>query len=423
MTLKRNIFANYVGTGVATLAPILALPWYLSALGAELWGLVSFVVTLQAVLALLDAGMSQALVREFAIRFGSTENGTRRTAMLLRGFERIYWVFALLAGFVAIMFADILATGWLKLGTLPVEQGRLAVFGAAAISFAQLPGSVYRSLLVGAQAQIALNVIMTSGALIRHVGAVIVVSTWPTLTAYLGWHAAVALSETLARAATAWGVLRIERSQVRRDWAEIRQVLAQVTGMTGAVLLGALTVQMDKIILSRMVPIEQFGYYVIAASLAGGVLTLIYPIMQAVLPRAVLLRDDPSALLRLNFRYAGLVLLLVGAGALVFSLFAYDLIEVWLRNSAISAIVHSLLKVLLIGSALNALSTVGYINWIVKGCISRVLQVNAASLVLGLILIPLMIDKLGLIGAAVGWLTINGIGFLLSMEWLLSSKK
>ena len=76
MTLKRNILANYLGTGVVALAPMLALPWYLAALGPKQFGLIGFIVMLQAVLGLLDAGMSQALVREIAVRLDSIDGGT-----------------------------------------------------------------------------------------------------------------------------------------------------------------------------------------------------------------------------------------------------------------------------------------------------------------------------------------------------------
>jgi hypothetical protein len=48
MSLKKNILANYIGGGTVALAPILALPWYLAALGPKQFGLVSFVVMLQA---------------------------------------------------------------------------------------------------------------------------------------------------------------------------------------------------------------------------------------------------------------------------------------------------------------------------------------------------------------------------------------
>ena len=98
MTLKKNILANYLGAGTVALAPVLALPWYLAALGPKQFGLIGFIVMLQAVLGLLDAGMSQALVREITIRLDSADGGQRSTASLLFGFERLYWLFALCAG-------------------------------------------------------------------------------------------------------------------------------------------------------------------------------------------------------------------------------------------------------------------------------------------------------------------------------------
>src|ERR1035437_2462309 len=100
MMLKRNILANYLGAGAVALAPILALPWYLAALGPRQFGLIGFIVMLQAVLGLLDAGMSQALVREIAVRLDSADGGRHRTAALLFDFERIYWLFAFFAGCV-----------------------------------------------------------------------------------------------------------------------------------------------------------------------------------------------------------------------------------------------------------------------------------------------------------------------------------
>lgn len=123
MTLKRNILANYFGMSLVALAPILALPWYLEALGPKQFGLIGFIAMLQAVLGLLDAGMSQALVREIAVRFDSTRDGRHRAAKLLYGFERLYWSFALCAGCITLLLADMIAAHWLKLEGLPVTSG------------------------------------------------------------------------------------------------------------------------------------------------------------------------------------------------------------------------------------------------------------------------------------------------------------
>ena len=418
MSVKKNILFNYLGSGFAALAPILALPLYVEALGPKQWGLVAFVTLLQGVLGLLDAGTSQALTREIALRMTGNESGRRRAAALLSGFERIYWVFAILAALIAGAFADALASGWLNLAGLPESDGRLAIYGAAAIFAAQFPGSVYRSVLSGGQAQVALNAVIIIGMLLRHGGGVLVVSIWPSLFAYLIWQTAVALLETLARSALAWRSVGGRRAASGWDAGEMRQVCSLVALLTGAVFMGALAAQMDKIVLSRMLDIEQFGYYAIASALAMGVLQFIHPVFNAALPRVVQLRGEPPALWRFNLKIAGLTALLILAAALVFLLLGRQLLEFWLRNAKVAAAVHAPLSILLAGTALNALYNVGYINWLAHGSTAKILQVNAASLAISVALLPAFVAWLGLSGAALGWVTINSIGLLMSLQWL-----
>jgi O-antigen/teichoic acid export membrane protein len=418
MSVKCNIFANYLGTGAVVLAPLLALPWYLSILGSNQFGLINFIAMMQAVLGLLDAGMGQALVREMTIRFDVTHQGRKKTASLLFGFERIYWIFALCVGGITLILADTIATHWLNLGGLPVASGREAIYGAAAIFAAQFPGSVYRSLLVGAQAQVALNGVMLGGALIRHAGGVIIIFIWPTLPAYLIWHATIALLETLVRGNLAWKTLNVKRSRLKWDAKELRRVWHVIVSMSAVTLLGALTVQLDKIVLSRMESIEQFGYYMVAATVAAGMLQLVYPLVQAVMPRAIQLRHNPVELRNLSIKLVTLIGLITGFCALVFITFGEWLLHSWLRNPEAVEAIYPLLAVLLVGTALNAFYNVGYIHWIVHEKIQRVLQVNVLALVLSVALIPPLVESKGTIGAAFGWLSINLIGFVYSLGWL-----
>ncbi len=418
MTLKKNIFANYAGVGAVALGPIFALPWYLSALGPKQFGLIGFIVMLQAVLGLLDAGIGQALVREIAVRFDGTEKGNYKTAVFLFGFERVYWVFAISIAFFIILLAEVISSNWLKLEGLPINTGTNALYGAAFIFAFQFPGSVYRSLLVGTQAHVTLNSIMLCSSVVRHVGGVLVIFFSPTLISYLIWHVLAALLETLIRAIFAWLTLKIKRDKVKWDFRELKPALALVVTMSGATWLGALTVQMDKIVLSRMVSIEAFGYYTIAGTVSVGMLQLIYPLVQALLPRAVQLRSKLEALRKLNFKLLSIIIVLSVFGAFVFIMVGEWLLNAWLRDEEIVSAVYPILSVLLLGTCLNAFYNVGYINWIVHEKVYRVFQVNLISLLLSIVLIPCFVFWQGVIGAAFGWLAINLIGFLVSLEWL-----
>lgn len=419
--MRKNILANYAGAGVLALAPLLALPWYLAALGPQRFGLVGFVVMLQALLALVDAGMSQALVRELALRFQAGVTARQQTANLLLGFERIYWGFALGAALVMAFLSQIITTHWLALGELSAEEGTRAVLGAAAIFAFQFPGSLYRSLLVGAQAQVGLNIVMVGGALLRHLGGAFLVTAWPSLTTYLVWHAGTALLETMVRGLVAWHTVDVRRRISRWDGEQLRVVGRMVAGMSVASLLGALTVQVDRLIVSKLVPIEQFGYYTIAVAVSAGALQLIYPLVQAALPRAIALKDDPDQLHRFSVKLLMYIGAIVIAGALFFVVMGQWVLTLWLKDLAVAQLVFSLLSFLLIGSALNAFYNVGYIHWMIDQRFGNILRVNLAALVLSVLVIPPLVDAHGIVGAAFGWVVINLAGFALSLGWYKKS--
>jgi O-antigen/teichoic acid export membrane protein len=423
MPLRKNILANYVGTAFVVLAPMLALPYYLHALGSDVWGLVSFITTLQALLSLLDAGISQALVREFAVAKTQDSNKQNHLGTILFGFERVYWIFSICAGVMVFLLSHQITQYWLKLDNLNLDQAQLAIFGAATLFIFQFPGSVYRSFLVGTQAQVLLNSILTVGVLIRHVGCVIVVLKWPTLFTYLVWQISAVALETMVRAFFAWSAIDFKRSELFWDKSLMRGMLLPIAGMSGATLLGVLTVQMDKIILSGMVSVEKFGYYAIASTLAIGVLQLIYPIMNAATPYAASMKNDTKALRHFNFKHAKIIILIITISGLIYYALGYIFLSWWLNNLEIVKHVYEILNFLLIGTALNALYTIGHLNWIVKGQFSKIFHVNLISLIASVFFIPVMINMFGMVGASIGWILINVIGLLFSLGWLIQERK
>lgn len=174
-------------------------------------------------------------------------------------------------------------------------------------------------------------------------------------------------------------------------------------------------------LLSNLIPIADFGYYVIASSAAAGVLQLVYPLMQAVLPRALRLKDDPTALRHLYGRLFGLIALAAAIGIAVYAAGGERLLGWWLKDIHAVSVVYPLLGWLLFGAIINAFYNVGYAHWLVRGRIQRILQVNLLAGVLCLLVIPPMVSRFGMVGATSGWLIINFIGFIASLPGLLKT--
>lgn len=421
MSLRKNAIANYMGTGATALAPILALPWYLMALGPHQFGLLGFVATLQMVLNIVDAGMGQALVRELSMSTASTGPAQARTAALVYGFERIYWLIGLVVGGAVLLLQGVITTHWLHLDLEAIQMGQIAVGGAALLFMVQFPGSLYRSVLIGSERQIVLNKIMLLSTLARHGGGVLAVMQWPTLQCYLIWHIGIGLLETIARARCAWTTIGYRRSDTFWQPVVIKDCWPAIANLAAASGLGALTTQLDKVLLSRAIAITDFGYYVIAASLAGGVLQLVYPFMQAALPQAIRLRDDPNALKKLYVKMFYIVFLAATLGLSVYGLCGHLLLNIWLKDSNIATHIYPLLGMLLLGVVLNAVYNIGYTHWIAKGHSARILQVNCIAFVLCLLIIPPSVERFGTIGATTGWLIINLLGLAISLPGVLAT--
>lgn len=413
--LRRNVLANGSGAVVAVVAPLLTLPWYLRLLGIEQWGLVGFVFLVQGLLMLIDAGASQALVRELAERIGA---GRMNAAMLLRSYEPVYWGVAAAGCAIVMMIAPLLANAWLRT-ELSLESAQWAVQVAGALFLFQFPSLLYRSVLIASQAQVILNVISVGSTLLRHLVGLGLLWLWPKLETLLAWLIVIAITELGLRAWAAWAALGIRRTQTSWDSDLVAATLPTTAAMSGIVLLGALVSQMDRIVLSGVLTLSEFSYYVIASTIAVGVLQLIYPITQACYPRMVALKGDPIALRRFSLRLLRLfsgAALLVGAG---FFALGEILLRQWLGNSETADAVHSPMGLLLIGSGLNALYNIGYLHWLVHNQSHRILLVNGFSLIGAVALVPYLATVGGVTGGAAGWVLINALGLLASAGWIL----
>jgi O-antigen/teichoic acid export membrane protein len=416
--LRRNVLANYLGSAVSILGPLISMPFYLAFLGSERFGLISFILLVQAFLNLLDLGLGQALIREISLSLSSPD-GERHTTRLVFNLERLYWGFALVVTILLCLTSNLFASHWLKLGSLHPYLGIFSVCGAALIFLFQFPGALYRSFLIGSQSQVQFNKILIVANIFRHLGGVIVVYLYPSLATYLAWQISVTLAETLVRRLKVWALLGDTGQRDRWNIKEFNYFYRLTRGLSIAIWIGAFFVQLDKLILSKMVSIEEFGYYSIASSISLGVLQLIYPILQAVQPKAVTLKDNVVLLGQLYRKLFTTIFLVFTVVILVFVLGGYSILSLWLRHPDAVSHVHEYCSFLLIGTAFNALYNVGYMDWIVHRKVRSILTLNLFSLTLMLTLLPVAIKAFGVKGATVGWVIVNFISFCCTLGWLV----
>lgn len=109
----------------------------------------------------------------------------------------------------------------------------------------------------------------------------------PTITAFFYWQTAVSLLTVATYALKLHRLLPPAPRAARLSRPALAGVWRFAGGMLLINLLAVLLTQVDKLLLSRLLNLADFGYYTLATTLACGITLLIVPITQALYPRLV----------------------------------------------------------------------------------------------------------------------------------------
>ena len=409
MALKSNVAANFAGQAWRGLLAFVFIPVYIRYLGVEAYGLIAVNAVLLAWLSLFDMGLRPALVREMA-RFLGGERSAEHIRDLLRSIELIAVGVAVAVAAAIWAASGWVATGWLNVRGLPVETVAPAIAimgGVAGLSFIE---AVYVSALSGLQRQVLQNVVTSVMVTLRNVGVIGVLAfVSPTIEAFFIWQMAVAALSVVVLHMCVYRVLPAIGRVARFSVAAQREVGRFAAGMVGITVMALLLTQVDKTLLSRLLPLEAFAHYALAATLAGALYVMVGPISNAFYPRFTQLvaRGDQTALRETYHLGAQLVTVMLAPAAMMLILFGERIVAIWTGDAALAAEVAPILRVLAFGSLLHGFMFIPYNLQLAHGWTSLTFKVNTVAV---LVLVPallVVVPAFGGLGAAWIWVTLT----------------
>jgi O-antigen/teichoic acid export membrane protein len=187
---------------------------------------------------------------------------------------------------------------------------------------------------------------------------------------------------------------------------------------TSALVL--LLTQVDKLILSSLLLLSDYGYYMLAATVAGGLFTLISPISQAYYPRLCELRErqDPKATIEAFHTAAQLVSVIAGSAALVIMVFSDELLRLWTKDSTMTQAASPLLSILVFGNLLNSLMWIPYQAQLAHGWTGLAVRANIVAVLLVIPAIFVVTPLYGAAGAAWVWVALNAGYTLIFVQFM-----
>lgn len=418
--LKRNLIANYLGQGWTALMSVAFIPLYIKYLGIEAYGLIGIFALLQGWLQLLDMGMTPTLSREMARSTGGAHS-PESIRDLLRSIELMALLIACVMA-VGIGAGSVwLASDWLRVERLPIPVVAQVFTLMGIVTALRFVEGIYRSSLVGLQRQVSLNIIASSLATLRGLGAVGILA-WvaPTLEAFFVWQGCLSLLSVGILCTATYRALPKAARNGRFSLAALREVARFAGGMLGITLLSLLLMQVDKIVLSKLLTLSDYGYYTLATVVAGGINYLGAPINQAWYPRLseLVSRQDRAGLIQTYHQGAQLVTVVVGSAAVVIIGFAEIILQLWTRDAELARQAAPLVQVLVLGNLFNGLMWIPYQTQLAHGWTSLAIKTNIVAV---LIIVPAILwvtPRYGALGAAWLWTSLNAGYVLIAVHFM-----
>lgn len=417
MRASRNLIAGLASSVWSALLSLAVVPLYLRYLGLEAYGLIGFFATMQALFQILDMGLAPTVNREIA---RSSVSGHWQAARdLLRTLAVIYWLMAAAITLLMVLLGPAIALYWLTPKSLPPATVAHAVTLMGLVVACRWPVALYQGVLVGREALTTLSIIaifMTSFASLGAVAVLALVS--PTIEAFFLWQAFAGLSYALVMRRWAWLSVGGSGGSAFK-LAEVRRITPFALSMGGVALSGVIFMQLDKILLSKLIPLEQFALYALATLVASGLYVLIVPLFNVIYPRfSVLVAAGNERELTRSYRVGTRLLAIVLFPiAVVLGLFAEDLVRLWTGNAVIAHGVAPLIALLALGSALHGVMYFPFALQLAYGLPSLSLKINVILMVILVPLIFFLARTYGAVGGAAAWLLLHVL-YLMLGTWM-----
>jgi O-antigen/teichoic acid export membrane protein len=420
LSLKKNVIANFLGQGWTALMGLAFIPLYIQYLGVEAYGLIGFYAVMQAWLTLFDMGITQTLNREMA-RFMAGAHTPQSIHDLLRSLEVISMAMAVIICLLVWLSSSYIATHWLNAQILSSDEVANAVAIMGFVIALRFIEGVYKGALLGLQKQIAVNAVSIFIATMRY-GGVVAVLAWyaSSIKVFFVWQAFSSVISVLLFVYLVYRTLPKPNLMPKFSTKAIKDVWRFASGMLGITFLALLLTQIDKVLLSKLITLEAYGYYTLAATVAGSLALITLPTTQAIYPKLVeyVAQNKQQELINLYHQGSQLISVLIAPVAMVLAFFGKDIIYLWSGDINLATKTAPILLPLAMGSFLNCLVWMPYQLQLAHGWTSFGVRMNTIAVTLLMPAIFFVTPNYGAVGAAWVWALLNAGYVTIGMHYM-----
>ncbi|MDH5765400.1 MAG: oligosaccharide flippase family protein [Gammaproteobacteria bacterium] len=412
LSLRRNIAANYASQVYVALIGILMLPIYIKYMGAEAYGLIGFFTMMQAWFNLLDLGLTPTIGRETA-RYRAGFADVLSFRRLYRALSAIFILIAMIGGTGLLVLSSTIAKDWLNTEELSLNEIQIAVqIMAISVALRWMCG-LFRGVITGSERLVWLGGFNAFVASLRFIG-VLAVMWWFGFTPFVffSYQLVIAIIEI----AGLWlksTYLILSQAPISEPigWSlnPVRPLIKFSLTIAFTASVWVMVTQTDKLILSSILPLSEYGFFTLSVLVANGIMLLSGPISNAIMPRLAKLEAEGNRkeVIQVYRQSTRLVTVIAGSAAATLAFCAEPLLWAWTGDFALARKSAPILTLYAIGNGALAVAAFPYYLQYARGDL-RLHFIG--HLLLLLILIPSIVlaaNFYGAIGAGYVWVVVN----------------
>lgn len=421
-SLKINVLASYASQIYLVIISIAILPIYMKYMGAEAYGLVGFFAMLQGLFSLLDFGLTPTISRQTA-QYNAGAETALGFRQLFRSLSFIFTGIACIGGGLLFYFNHYIAEHWLKLENLAMSDVLFCLqIMVICVALRWMTG-LYRGVISGFEHIVWLSVSNIVIATLRFPGVLLYMYYFGfTVKNFFIFQLVVAVVEFVVLAFKAQILLPKLKQPVRIGWSmqPVKPLLSFALTIAFTSSVWVLVTQLDKFVLSGILPLSEYGYFTLAVLVAGGILQIGTPISSAIMPRMARLQGERKYY-ELKVVYVGateFVAVVVVTAGIILAALAQPVLYVWTGDAVLAQKAAPILQLYALGNAILTLGAFPYYLQYAKGNLRLHFIGN---LITAILLIPVIIwaaKNYGAIGAGWAWVLIQLTYLLLWVSYV-----
>jgi O-antigen/teichoic acid export membrane protein len=320
-----------------------------------------------------------------------------------------------------VIAAPVLATKWFNAEHLDTHTVTYAFIILGITIACRWPYSFFAAALRGMQFQVLLNSNEIFWNIVKSVGSVIVLKFFSgTLLTFLSYQCIVILLQTLTSIFLCWRFIDKPASRRHFDFSILKALSGYIASMGVASILVALIFQLDKIILSKTLKADDYGYYVLSNNLATTLFIVSTPVAIALFPHftGFLHKQQTEELQKEFHKYTRILSVTLLPIFVMLFFFTPELLWIWTKNQAIVDHTSLLVRIMLIGTVLDAYMVVPNTLLLSANKTRFILIIHAVALFIMVPVIYFLSTHFGAVGGAISVAFILGGYFIFAAPFV-----